>query len=63
MFPWPVTMVVKFCVRCIFACSLSATFVKYSFLIIPLLWVENCDLLECLIELRTEGFFLFGYRD
>ena len=21
MFPWPVTMVVKFCVRCIFACT------------------------------------------
>ena len=31
MFPWPVTMVVKF----IFVCNLSATFGKYSF-VIPL---------------------------
>jgi hypothetical protein len=35
MFPWPVTMVVKFCVRFIFVCSLSATFGKYSFVILP----------------------------
>ena len=28
MLPWPVTIVVKFCVRCIFVCSLSATFGK-----------------------------------
>jgi len=40
MFPWPVTRVVKFCVRFIFVCSLSATFGKYSFVTL-LLFVET----------------------
>ena len=41
MFPWPVTMVVKFRVRFIFVCSLSATFGKYSFVIRPLFVVSH----------------------
>ena len=41
MFPWPVTMVVKFCVKFIFVCSLSATFGKYSFVILPLFVVSH----------------------
>ena len=35
MFPWPVTIVLRFCVKFIFVCSLSATVEKYSFVVLP----------------------------
>ena len=57
MFPWPVTMVVKFCVRFIFVCSLSATFGKYSLC----MYVCTCVLCMCVYLYVSKYVYIFYF--
>ena len=57
MFPWPVTMVVKFCVKFIFVCNLSTTFGKYSF-VIPPLFVVSHSLCQFSLLISSRSLFM-----
>ena len=57
MFPWPVTMVVKFCVKFIFVCNLSLTSGKYS-LVMPPLFVVSQSLCQFSKLIPSRSFFM-----